>query len=134
MKTSSSTIVQCEKGHLTNLYFDTLDGYYFGGNQGVTDEYGNLIIPQVYQLIDIIGTEIKDTSVVVATKYSNYSAYYDIKEDHHHVKTASLHPMFDKSNSIVHIYSTNGVFLASEPYTSFIANHKSIINRIVRNI
>lgn len=125
---------ECKVDNNGNLYFDTLDGYYFGGNQGVTDEYGNLIIPQVYQLIDIIGTEIKDTSVVVATKYSNYSAYYDIKEDHHHVKTASLHPMFDKSNSIVHIYSTNGVFLASEPYTSFIANHKSIINRIVRNI
>lgn len=125
---------ECNVDNKGNIYFDTIDGYYFGGNQGVTDEYGNLIIPQVYQLIDIFDTEIKGTSVVVATKYSNYSAYFDIKEDHHHCKTASLHPMFDESNSIVHIYSTNGVFLTSEPYTSFIANHKSIINRIVRNI
>jgi hypothetical protein len=85
-----------------------------GGRQGVLDGQGNIIIPQIYQKIEMMRT--CENTYILAHQLKDMKNYSYVTEVRN---TSVLRYEFNRESSIVDFYTTDGERVKSLPYKNY---------------
>lgn len=116
-----SDMGKCSKYHVDQngkiSYED--NRYIWGGQQGVIDVEGEVIVPQQYPYVDI--HVHNNVPFFLAYVINDLKLTYSYSEyNYRNEKTYSLQKSFDKNKVFIHIFSSNGTLLKKIKYCDFL--------------
>ena len=124
-----SSCTKDRQGKVTCYHTHTL----WGGKQGVVNASGDIIVPQHYQLIELLESFNDDNLYFIAYRLKNLQLEWG--ETYYDGSTYLAHS-FDKEQSTIHIYASDGTIIKRTNYLDFTqirdiireADHKNVIN------
>ena len=117
---------KCKKDEKGSITYNDMQ-YVWGGKQGIVNSKGEIIVPQHYQYIDSRGEYEDDHPFFVAYLLKDLQLSWREL----YGNTMSLHRQFDKEQSAIHIYASDGTIIKKIKYSDE-SQIRDIINKAMK--